>query len=70
MSADGGHFEPRSGSLNTILEVDHLRTIDDMFTILAANLKQTWHEWSLNGQLSKLYPVTQTAIQDGHHQQT
>jgi hypothetical protein len=34
MSADGGHFEPRSGSLNTILEVDHLRTIDDMFAIL------------------------------------
>jgi hypothetical protein len=35
MSADGGHFEPRSGSLNTILEVDHLRTIDDIFAILA-----------------------------------
>ena len=35
MSADGGHFEPRSGSLNTILVVDHLRTIDDMFAILA-----------------------------------
>ena len=34
MSADGGHFEPRSGSLNTILDVDHLRTID-MFAILA-----------------------------------
>jgi hypothetical protein len=33
MSADGGHFE--SGSLNTILEVDYLRTIDDMFAILA-----------------------------------
>ena len=32
MSADGGHFE--SGSLNTILEVDYLRTIDDMFAIL------------------------------------
>jgi hypothetical protein len=31
----GRHFEPRSGSLNTILEVDHLRTIDDMFAILA-----------------------------------
>ena len=30
MSADGGHFGPRSGSLNTIL-----RTIDDMFAILA-----------------------------------
>jgi hypothetical protein len=35
MSTDGGHFEQRSGSLNTILEVDHLRTIDDMFAILA-----------------------------------
>ena len=35
MSADGGHFEPRSGSLNTILEVDHLRTIHDMFAIFA-----------------------------------
>ena len=35
MSADGGQFEPRSGSLNTILEIDHLRTIDDMFAILA-----------------------------------
>ena len=35
MSADGGHFGPRSGSLITILEVDHLRTIDDMFAILA-----------------------------------
>ena len=34
MSADRGHFEPRSGSLNTILEVVHLRTIDDMFAIL------------------------------------
>jgi hypothetical protein len=32
--------------------------------------KQTWHEWSLNGQLSKLYPVTQNSIQDGHHQWT
>jgi hypothetical protein len=29
MSADGGHFGPRSGSLNTSLAVDHLRTIDD-----------------------------------------
>jgi hypothetical protein len=24
MSAEGGHFQPRSGSLNTILKVDHL----------------------------------------------
>ena len=35
MSADGSHFGPRSGSPDTILEVDHLRTIDDMFAILA-----------------------------------
>ena len=35
MPADGGHFELRSRSLNTILEVDHLRTIHDMFAILA-----------------------------------
>jgi hypothetical protein len=35
IGSDGGHFEPRSGSLNIILEVDHLRTIDDMFAILA-----------------------------------
>jgi hypothetical protein len=33
MSADGNHFEPRLGSLNTILEVDPLRTIDEMFVI-------------------------------------
>ena len=35
MSADGGHLGPRSGSLNTILVVDHLRTINNMFAILA-----------------------------------
>ena len=35
MSADGDHFGQTSGSLNTILAVDHLRTIDDMFAILA-----------------------------------
>jgi hypothetical protein len=63
MSADGSHFELRSGSLNTILEVDYLRTIDDMFAILA-------HGWSLSGQFSKLCPVTLTFIQDGHLQQT
>ena len=35
MFADSGHFGPRSGSLNTFLAVDHLRTIDDIFAILA-----------------------------------
>ena len=35
MSADGGHLGWRSGSQDIILKVDHLRTIDDMFAILA-----------------------------------
>jgi hypothetical protein len=78
MSADSGHLGWRFGSLDIILKVDHLRTIHAMFALnwLTGfrgedfNLKQTWHEWSLNGQLSKLYPVIQTSIQDGHYQQT
>jgi hypothetical protein len=37
---------------------------------LKLNLKQTWHEWSLGGQLSKLCPVTLISIQDGHRQRT
>ena len=52
MSADGGHFEPRSGSLKTILEVDHLRTIDDMFAILAYSVWETINR--LNLLLSKM----------------
>ena len=31
--SNSGQFGPKSGSLNTILEVDHLRTIDDMFAV-------------------------------------
>ena len=41
MFTDGGHFEPRSGSLNTFLAVDQLRTIDDMFAILADWFQRT-----------------------------
>jgi hypothetical protein len=33
MSADGGHFAWRSGSLDIILKVDHLRTIHAMFAL-------------------------------------
>ena len=33
MSADGGHFGPRSGSPDTILKIDHLRTIHAMFAL-------------------------------------
>jgi hypothetical protein len=42
MFADGGHFGPRSGSLNTILAVDHLRIIDDMFENLDVFGMQTF----------------------------
>ena len=33
MSADGGHLGWRSGSLDIILKVDHLRTIHAMFAL-------------------------------------
>ena len=62
MSADGGHFEPRSGSLNTILEVDHLRTIDDMFAILAY--------WFQKRRLLNNFPIgsyVKTMSADGGH---
>ena len=49
MSTDGGHFGPRSGSLNTCLAVDHLRTIDDMFAILAY--------WFQRRRLKKKFPI-------------
>jgi hypothetical protein len=62
MSADGGHFEPRSGSLNTILEVDHLRTIDDMFVILAY--------WFQRRRFLSIFPIgsyVKTMSADGGH---
>jgi hypothetical protein len=33
MSAEGGHLGWRSGSLNTVLKIDHLRTIHAMFAL-------------------------------------
>jgi hypothetical protein len=33
MSAEGGHLEWKSGSLDTILKIDHLRTIHAMFAL-------------------------------------
>jgi hypothetical protein len=33
MSAEGGHLGWRSGSLDTILKIDHLRTIRAMFAL-------------------------------------
>ena len=62
MSTDGGHFGPRSGSLNTILEVDHLRTIDDMFAILAY--------WFQRRRFLNIFPIgsyVKTMSADGGH---
>ena len=62
MSADGGHFGPRSGSLNTILAVDHLRTIDDMFAILA--------DWFQRRRFLNIFPIgsyVKTMSADGGH---
>jgi hypothetical protein len=33
MSTEGGHLGLRSGSPDTILKIDHLRTIHDMFAL-------------------------------------
>jgi hypothetical protein len=33
MSVEGGHLERRSGSPDTILKIDHLRTIYAMFAL-------------------------------------
>ena len=33
MSAEGGHLGWKSGSLDTILKIDHLRTIHAMFAL-------------------------------------
>ena len=62
ISADGGHFGPRSGSLNTILEVDHLRTIDDMFAILAYQFQRR--------RFLNIFPIgsyVKTMSADGSH---
>ena len=62
ISADGGHFEPRSGALNTILEVDHLWTIDDMFTILAF-----WFQRKKNLSIFPIGSYVKTISADGSH---
>jgi hypothetical protein len=62
MSADGGHFEPRSGSLNPILEVDHLRTIDDMFAILAY-----WFQRRIFLNIFPIGSYVKTMSADGSH---
>jgi hypothetical protein len=62
MFADGGHLGPRSGSLNTILAVDHLRTIDDMFAILA--------DWFQRRRFLNIFPIgsyVKTMSADGGH---
>ena len=53
---------PRSGSLITILEVAHLRTIDDMFAILAY--------WFQRRRFLNIFPIgsyVKTMSADGGH---
>jgi hypothetical protein len=69
----GSHDGFPISTKNTNLVYDHPMNISAKFgsnLFVVSSLKQTWHEWSLGGQLSKLCPVTLTSIQDGHHQQT
>jgi hypothetical protein len=59
MSAEGGHLGWRSGSPDTILKIDHLRTIHAMFAFLVGNHQANWivtlQEWSLGGPVLKLW---------------
>jgi hypothetical protein len=62
ISADGGHLGWRSGSLDIILKVDHLRTIHAMF---ALNWLTDFREFFLN-----IFPIgsyVKTMSADGGH---
>ena len=62
MSAEGGHLGWRSGSQDIILKVDHLRTIDDMFAILAY--------WFQRRRFLNIFPIgfyVKTMSADGGH---
>jgi hypothetical protein len=71
-SSHGGHLEFPISKRFTSLVQDHPMIIPakPQFNWLSANLKQTWHGWSLGSILSKLCLVATTSIQDGCHEQT
>ncbi len=62
MSADGGHLGWRSGSLDIILKVDHLRTIHAMFAL-------NWLT-GFRGKTLNIFPIgsyVKTMSADGGH---
>jgi hypothetical protein len=62
MSADGGHLGSRSGSLDIILKVDHLRTIHAMFAL-------NWLT-GFRGKKINIFPIgpyVKTISADGGH---
>ena len=64
MSADGGHLGWRSGSLDIILKVDHLRTIHVMFAL-------NWLTGFRGGGKLNIFPIgssyVKTMFADGSH---
>ena len=62
ISVDVGNFGPRSGSLNTILEIDYPRAIHAMFAILAF--------WFQRRRLKNIFPIggyVRTMSTEGGH---
>ena len=63
MSADGGHLGWRSGSPDTILKVDHLRTIHAMFAL-------NWPTGFRGKKIVNIFPIgsyVKTMSTDGGH---
>ena len=59
MSAEGGHLGWRSGSLDTILKIDHLRTIGFYVKTMSAHGSHLgWRSWSPDTILKVYYPRT------------
>ena len=62
MSAEGGHLGWRSGSPDTILKIDHLRTIYAMFAL-------NWLT-GFRGEKNNIFPIgsyVKTMFTDGSH---
>ena len=63
MSAEGGHLGWRSGSLDTILKIDHLRTIHAMFAL-------NWITGFREEDFLNIFPIgsyVKTMFADGCH---
>ena len=63
MSAEGGHLGWRSGSLDTILKIDHLRTIHAMFAL-------NWLTGFREEDFLNIFPIgsyVKTMFADGCH---